>query len=123
MRLFVSALAGFLLSGPAAPPPPPAGAELAALAQAPVRTSIASERIYFVMTDRYANGDPTNDRGGLTGTRGVTGFDPADIGWFHGGDFEGLTGDCTGTRTGLARLKELGFTGVWVTPPYKQKAV
>ena len=59
------------------------------------RSSIASQRIYFVMTDRYANGDPANDRGGRTGTRSVTGYDPADTGWFHGGDFRGLTGGCT----------------------------
>ncbi len=107
---------------PSAAPAPPSGAELAALAQPPVRTSIASQRIYFVMPDRYANGDPANDRGGLSGTRGVTGFDPADIGWFHGGDYRGLTGDCTGPR-GLARIKNLGFTAIWVTPPFGQKAV
>lgn len=103
-------------------PAPPSGAALAALAQPPVRTSIASQRIYFVMTDRYANGDPSNDRGGRTGTRGVTGYDPADTGWFHGGDFRGLTGGCT-TGTGLARIKALGFTAVWVTPPFGQQAV
>ena len=103
-------------------PAPPAGAALAALAQPPTRSSIASQRIYFVMTDRYANGDPANDRGGRTGTRGVTGYDPADTGWFHGGDFRGLTGGCT-TGTGLARIKALGFTAVWVTPPFGQKAV
>ena len=103
-------------------PAPPAGAALAALSQPPLRTSIASQRIYFVMTDRYANGEPANDRGGRTGTRGVTGFDPADTGWFHGGDFRGLTGGCE-TGTGLARIKALGFTAVWVTPPFGQKAV
>ena len=59
------------------------------------RTSLASQRIYFVMPDRYANGDPANDRGGLSGARGVTGYDPADTGWFHGGDLRGLTGGCT----------------------------
>jgi glycosidase len=102
---------------------PPGAAEVAALSTPLVRTSIASQRIYFVMPDRYANGDPTNDRGGLSGARGVTGYDPADEGWYHGGDFRGLTGDCTSARTGLARLKELGFTAIWVTPPYRQRFV
>jgi glycosidase len=102
---------------------PPAGAELAELSQPPARSTIASQRIYFVMTDRYANGDPSNDRGGATGSRKVTGYDPTDPGWFHGGDFAGLTGDCTSTRTGLARLKSLGFTSIWVTPPFGQKWV
>ena len=107
--------------GPRAPAPP-AGAELTALAQPPVRTSIAAQRIYFVLPDRYANGDPVNDRGGLGGTRSTTGYDPVDIGYFHGGDYRGLTGDCTGPR-GLARIENLGFTAVWVTPPFGQKAV
>ncbi len=75
------------------------------------------------MTDRYRNGDSSNDTGGLGGGPSTNGFDPADIGYFHGGDLKGLTGDCTNTRTGLARLKDLGFTGIWVTPPVGQQAV
>jgi hypothetical protein len=35
------------------------------------------EVIYFVLPDRFANGDTGNDKGGLTGDRLVTGFDPA----------------------------------------------
>ena len=117
---------GIAGSAPAAPqrtPPPPAGAALAALSQPPVRPAIAGHRIYFVLTDRYANGNPANDRGGATGGRTLTGFDPTDPGWFHGGDFAGLTGDCTGTKTGLARLKDLGFNAIWMTPPYGQRTV
>jgi glycosidase len=94
---------------------PPAGEELAELSKPPVRTSIASERIYFVMTDRYANGDPSNDRGGLTGGRDVTGYDPTNTGWFHGGDFRGLAS--------CERIKRLGSTAIWVTPPFVQKTV
>ncbi len=42
------------------------------------------------MPDRYANGDPSNDRGGLTGAAvASTGYDPADTGWYHGGDLKG----------------------------------
>ena len=65
---------------------PPSGAALAALAKPPVYTSLASQRIYFVMPDRYANGDPSNDTGGLTGGRGITGFDPTNTAYYHGGD-------------------------------------
>ena len=79
---------------PRATPKPPSGAALAALAKPPTYSAFASQRIYFVMPDRYANGDPSNDRGGLTGPRSVTGFDPADPGWYHGGDLKGLTGGC-----------------------------
>jgi glycosidase len=102
---------------------PPSGAELEALAQPPTYSRIASERIYFVLPDRYANGDPANDRGGATGARTATGYDPADTGWYHGGDLAGLTGGCTDRRTGLARLADLGFTAVWVAPVVAQKAV
>jgi glycosidase len=105
-----------------ATPRPPRGPELRALAQAPARPPLASQRIYFVMPDRYANGNPGNDTGGLSGPRSVTGYDPTDTGYFHGGDFAGLTGDCTGPR-GLARIRDLGFTSIWVTPPYRQKYV
>jgi glycosidase len=102
---------------------PPTGAELQRLAQLPTYSAFASQRIYFVMPDRYANGDPSNDRGGLSGTRSVTGYDPTDPGWYHGGDLKGLTGNCTDTRTGLARVKNLGFTAVWVTPVVAQQYV
>jgi alpha-amylase len=101
---------------------PPRGAELRALSRPVVRPPLASQRIYFVMPDRYANGNPSNDRGGLAGSREVTGYDPTDTGYFHGGDYAGLTGDCTGPR-GLARIKDLGFTSIWVTPPYRQRYV
>jgi glycosidase len=100
---------------------PPVGVELEALAKPPTYTPFASQRIYFVMPDRYANGDPTNDRGGATGS--TNGFNPADTGAYHGGDLNGLTGTCTDTSTGLARLADLGFTAVWVTPVVAQKAV
>jgi glycosidase len=103
--------------------PPPTGAALEGLAKPPTYSAFASQRIYFVMPDRYANGDPANDRGGTTGAPAVTGLDPTSTGWFHGGDLKGLTGTCTDTRTGLARLADLGFTAVWVTPAVVQQAV
>jgi hypothetical protein len=94
----------------------PSGDELARLARPPIVPAIASRRIYFVLTDRYANGDPSNDRGGLEGTREATGFDPTDPGYYHGGDLRGLT-------AGLRRIKDLGVNAIWVTPVVKQKPV
>ncbi|MER3410433.1 MAG: hypothetical protein C4306_10145, partial [Thermoleophilia bacterium] len=129
VRLFASLLtATVVLVAPAsgsAPrtPPPPAEAELRALGHLPERAPIATQRIYFVVTDRYANGDTANDRGGLRGSRGLTGFDPTDPAWFHGGDLRGLTGGCTDHRKGLVRVKDLGFTSVWITPPFRQRFV
>ncbi len=32
-----------------------------------------------------------------------------------------MTGTCTDTTRGLARLKSLGFTAIWVTPPVKNQ--
>ena len=89
------------------PRPRPAGPSSPRSPRPPVYAPIASERIYFVMTDRYANGDPSNDRGGLSGGPSATGYDPTDPGYFHGGDLKGLTGDCTdpthGPRADQAR--------------------
>jgi alpha-amylase len=86
------------------------------LAQPGAPSALASERIYFVMTDRYANGDPANDSGGATGLRQVTGYDPSSPGWWHGGDLRGLTGGCTDPVHGLERIKDLGFNAIWITP-------
>jgi hypothetical protein len=87
VRLSGSAIAcaialGVLITGSsvAAPTAPPSEAEVAALAKPGAPSSLASQRIYFVMPDRYANGDPANDNGGLTGSANVTGYDPADTG-------------------------------------------
>ena len=120
----VAAMAvGTAVGAPAPTAAPPAGAQLVALSAPPTAGPLASQRIYFVMTDRYANGDPSNDRGGRTGSRTVTGFDPTDVGWFHGGDLAGLRGTCGGETDGLGRVKALGFTSIWITPPFGQRAV
>ncbi|HKX90460.1 MAG TPA: alpha-amylase, partial [Sphingopyxis sp.] len=41
------------------------------------------EIIYFVLPDRFENGDPRNDRGGLKGDRLQTGYDPTAKGFFN----------------------------------------
>jgi len=74
------------------------------------------EVIYFVLPDRFENGDPTNDRGGLTGGRDKTGFDPTAKGFFHGGDLKGLT-------QRLDYVRSLGATAIWVGPVFKNKPV
>ena len=55
------------------------------------RGALSQDSIYFVMTDRFANGDPNNDDAFVKGGRLVNGLDKADIGYWHGGDFVGLT--------------------------------
>ena len=93
------------------------GPSLASLARPRARSPpLATDRIYFVMTDRYANGDPANDTGGLKGTTQITGYDPTSTAWWHGGDLKGLTGGCTDPKHGLERIKDLGFNAIWITP-------
>ena len=74
------------------------------------------EIVYFVLPDRFANGDPANDRGGLQGDRLTTGFDPAHKGFYHGGDLKGLTAR-------LDYIQGLGATAIWLGPIYKNKPV
>ncbi|MFZ4068501.1 MAG: alpha-amylase family glycosyl hydrolase [Caulobacterales bacterium] len=74
------------------------------------------EIIYFLLPDRFANGDPLNDRGGLKGDRLATGFDPTDSGFFQGGDLKGLT-------ERLDYIQALGATAIWLGPVYKNKPV
>ncbi len=114
----IAAVAAIALgnAGSATTTGPPAGAQLAALSQLPTQSSLASQRIYFVLPDRYANGLQPNDLGGLKGPRAVTGFDPTDTGYYHGGDLKGLA-------ERLQRIKGLGFTALWVTPVLKQDPV
>jgi glycosidase len=74
------------------------------------------EIVYFVLPDRFANGDAANDRGGLQGDRLTTGFDPAHKGFYHGGDLKGLTAR-------LDYIQGLGATAIWLGPIYRNKPV
>lgn len=72
--------------------------------------------VYFVLPDRFANGDASNDKGGLAGGRLQTGFDPTHKGFYHGGDLKGLTSK-------LDYIQGLGATAIWLGPIYKNKPV
>ena len=74
------------------------------------------EVVYFVLPDRFENGDPANDHGGLQGDRLVTGFDPTHKGFYHGGDLKGLI-------RRLDYIQGLGATAIWLGPIYKNKPV
>ncbi|MBI1350983.1 MAG: hypothetical protein GC156_07685 [Actinomycetales bacterium] len=125
-RALLAALAvGGLLAGPLASGASADGG-LVGLAAPSVRSPIASDTFYFVMTDRYRDGDPSNNSGGVTGGVERTGYLPESEAYFHGGDLKGLTGRCDPndpSDEGLARLKRLGFTAVWITPPFVQRTV
>lgn len=82
-----------------------------------LRARTAEEEIvYFVLPDRFANGDPKNDRGGLKGDRLATGYDPASRAFYHGGDLKGLTRK-------LDYIQGLGATALWIAPIFKNKPV
>ncbi len=95
------------------PPPPPTHAQRAAQ---PARHDDTREQFYFVLPDRFANGDTANDKGGLTGSRLSTGYDPTDKGFYQGGDLKGLT-------KRLDYIKGLGTTAIWMAPIFKNKPV
>ncbi|MFF5917174.1 pullulanase-type alpha-1,6-glucosidase [Streptomyces flavochromogenes] len=100
----------------AAAPRPPAPPSDRALAAEPARQDLTREQFYFVLPDRFANGDTSNDRGGLTGSRTQTGFDPTDKGFYQGGDLKGLT-------ERLDYIKGLGTTAIWMAPIFKNRPV
>jgi glycosidase len=74
------------------------------------------EVIYFLLPDRFENGDVKNDRGGLKGDRLQTGFDPTSKAFYNGGDFKGV-------MQHLDYIQSLGATAVWLAPVFKNKAV
>ncbi|MCX5390300.1 pullulanase-type alpha-1,6-glucosidase [Streptomyces sp. NBC_00094] len=100
----------------AAAPRPPAPPSDQVLAAQPTRQDLTREQFYFVLPDRFANGDTSNDRGGLTGSRTQTGFDPTDKGFYQGGDLKGLT-------QRLDYIKGLGTTAIWMAPIFKNRPV
>jgi alpha-amylase len=73
-------------------------------APAPQRTAVAgrpwsSDILYFVLVDRFADGDPANDAA----------VDRAAKGAFHGGDLKGLLAH-------LDEIASLGVTALWINP-------
>ena len=82
------------------------------------RFSWANATVYFVIPDRFSNGDPGNDHA-YGRELDASGQPIKDFrrrpGTFHGGDFAGM----------LQKLKEgyftnLGVTALWISPPYEQ---
>jgi hypothetical protein len=70
-------------------PPPDTAGDVRQLAGPSVRSPVTRERIYSLMTDRFANGDQSNDD--QPSDEAVNEFDPTHKGFYHGGDLKGLT--------------------------------
>lgn len=60
--------------------------------------------IYFVMTDRFDDGNPANN------DQGVGEFDPSSNAKYSGGDLAGI-------ERRLDYIRGLGATAIWITPP------
>jgi hypothetical protein len=71
---------------------------------APTGQRTTPRSIYFVMVDRFANGDRSNDGDA----------DPTDPQAFHGGDLAGLTSQ-------LDWLQGLGVDTLWLSPVFRMR--
>ncbi|MBM3260449.1 MAG: alpha-glucosidase C-terminal domain-containing protein [Candidatus Sericytochromatia bacterium] len=71
------------------------------------RKDFRAESIYFVITDRFVDGDTRNNK--LHGDE----YAPGDLFLNQGGDFKGLMAN-------LDHIQKMGFTAIWITPPVLQ---
>lgn len=79
------------------------------------------ETIYFIMTDRFADGDSNNnnlyqDEYLPNGASQMYDYDESKTGllsYYHGGDFKGIINN-------IQYIKDMGFTAIWITPVVKQ---
>ncbi|WP_077066565.1 alpha-amylase family glycosyl hydrolase [Catenovulum maritimum] len=77
---------------------------------------VRDDVFYFVMPDRFENGDKTNDMGNPDKPESYGGYDPTLKSHFHGGDMKGL-------ENKLDYLEGLGVTAIWMTPILRNQAV
>ena len=72
--------------------------------------------VYFVITDRFENGDDSNDHAYERSTteQGASSYSTR-IGTFHGGDLAGMT-----KKIEEGYFDELGTNAIWITAPYEQ---
>lgn len=93
----VSGLLASLGATTAAADPPPSPGPLA-----------EGDVIYQVLVDRFYDGDPSNN------DQGDGEYDPNDLGFYHGGDWAGLTEK-------LPYIANLGVTAIWLSPVSQQQ--
>ncbi len=86
------------------------------LVRAPISHAVQDEVFYFVLPDRFYDGDATNNEGLFPGgTLTETGYLPTDKSFFHGGDIAGLEAQ-------LDYIQNLGVTALWLTPVFVNRA-
>ena len=119
LRLLLALMAALVVVGGLAAPvdaKAKPGAGDGATARHSLRAPVTDENFYFVMADRFQNGDTDNDDGGYGPDPLVSGFDPKQKGFYNGGDLKGLT-------KRLDYIQGLGATAVWLTPVFVNKPV
>ncbi|XOV78630.1 MAG: pullulanase-type alpha-1,6-glucosidase [Aestuariibacter sp.] len=89
---------------------------LALLSSPAISMDVEDLVFYFVLPDRFYNGDNNNDLGDIQGDRLAHGYDPQDSHFYHGGDLKGL-------KKKLPYLKQMGINAIWISPPFKNKPV
>lgn len=98
----------------ASPPPPPTQSFYGTL------EPFASNAVYFVLTDRFVNGDTRNDQRDQGKAKGAAYFtfdrptpgtpkDRVDNIGYLGGDFKGIVDNAR-------YIRDMGFGAVWITP-------
>lgn len=116
VALALAAVTALALVGPAAHAAPKPRGEGARIATHSLRPPVTDENFYFVMADRFANGDESNDTGGLGDDPLVSGFDPTRSNHYQGGDVAGLL-------ERIDYIEGLGTTAIWLTPSFRNKPV
>lgn len=79
------------------------------------KRSITEEVFYFVLPDRFDNGDRSNDQGAIDYPLSYGGFDPTNPKAYHGGDLKGLINN-------LDYIENMGVTAIWLTPILRNQA-
>ncbi len=124
-KVYVSGPAQYGLSGPALPLAKPTLVKLLIVDGAGNETrrsffynigipqDFREETIYFLLTTRFYDGDPSRDFFCRDRIRFDSGGNPIDPHWR--GDFAGLI-------QRLDYIRELGFSAIWITPPVENRS-
>lgn len=68
-------------------------------------SAMSTDVIYQIVTDRFVDGDPTNNPTGAI-------YDKNDLAKYHGGDWAGITG-----KINDGYFSDLGVTALWISAP------
>ncbi len=86
-----------------------------------VGSDFREENVYFIMTDRFADGDSSNNNiwgdeylpNGAADKYNTNTSKTGPLSYYHGGDFKGIMNN-------LDYIQDMGFTAIWITPVVKQ---